>query len=138
MVFAKCKDIEELRIQCKKEYDQYISEKGRDFFFRSNIQTLDEKSDFNQIMEEVVKEHREDSDICMQVYTDFRKISISKENILRELQETQDYLQKLPGEQYWWMKMKEGKEKYLGLLFWAQYVQNNGEKQGLLYTAVHK
>ena len=83
-------------------------------------------------------DHREDADICMQVYTDTREISIPKMDILQELQETEDYLRQLPGENYWWMKMKEEKEKYFGLLFWVQYVQNNGEKQGLLYTAVHK
>lgn len=138
MIFVKCKNIGELRNQCQQEYDQYVSLGGQNFYFRSNIDELVEDSNFEQIIQKLVKDHREDADICMQVYTDTREISMPKVDILQELQETEDYLRQLPGENYWWMKMKEGKEKYFGLLFWVQYVQNNGEKQGLLYTAVHK
>lgn len=138
MIFVKCKNVGELRNQCQQEYDQYVSLGGQNFYFRSNIDELVEDSNFEQIIQKLVKDHREDADICMQVYTDTREISMPKVDILQELQETEDYLRQLPGENYWWMKMKEGKEKYFGLLFWVQYVQNNGEKQGLLYTAVHK
>ena len=138
MIFVKCKNIGDLRNQCQQEYDRYVSLEGQDFYFRSNIQELEEDSNFEQIMQKLVKDHREDADIYMQVYTDYSEISIPKADILRELKETEDVLRQLPGEHYWWMKMKEGEKKYLGLLFWVQYDPNDGQKPALLYTAVHK
>ena len=74
----------------------------------------------------------------MQVYTDFREFSMTKEEVLQELQETEDCLRQQQGEYYWWMKMKEGKEKYQGLMFWVGYLENGGPEQELLYTAVHR
>ena len=138
MIFVKCKNVGELKNQCQQEYDQYVSLGGKDFYFRSNIDELVEDSNFEQIIQKLVKDHREDADICMQVYTDTREISMPKADILQELQETEDYLRQLPGENYWWMKMKEGKEKYFGLLFWVQYAAKDGESPGLLYLAVHQ
>ena len=138
MIFVKCKNVGELKNQCQQEYDQYVSLGGKDFYFRSNIDELVEDSNFEQIIQKLVKDHREDADICMQVYTDTREISIPKMDILQELQETEDYLRQLPGENYWWMKMKEEKEKYFGLLFWVQYALKDGENPGLLYLAVHQ
>lgn len=138
MIFVKCKNVGELKNQCQQEYDQYVSLGGKDFYFRSNIDELVEDSNFEQMIQKLVKDHREDADICMQVYTDTREISIPKMDILQELQETEDYLRQLPGENYWWMKMKEEKEKYFGLLFWVQYASKDGESPGLLYLAVHQ
>lgn len=138
MIFVKCKNVGELRNQCQQEYDQYVSLGGQNFYFRSNIDELVEDSNFEQIIQKLVKDHREDADICMQVYTDTREISMPKADILQELQETEDYLRQLTGENYWWMKMKEGKEKYFGLLFWVQYASKDGESPGLLYLAVHQ
>ena len=138
MIFVKCKNVGELRNQCQQEYDQYVSLGGQNFYFRSNIDELVEDSNFEQIIQKLVKDHREDADICMQVYTDTREISMPKADILQELQETEDHLRQLTGENYWWMKMKEGKEKYFGLLFWVQYASKDGESPGLLYLAVHQ
>ena len=138
MIFVKCKSIEELRQQCKNEYDQYVSTDGQDFYFRSNIPELDEYSGFNQIIRGMIKDNRKDADICVQVYTDFREFSMTKEEVLQELQETEDCLRQQQGEHLWWMKMKEGKEKYQGLMFWVVYIENGGQEQELLYTAVHR
>ena len=58
MIFVKCKNVGELKKQCQQEYDQYVSLGGKDFYFRSNIDELVEDSNFEQMIQKLVKDHR--------------------------------------------------------------------------------
>ena len=138
MVFVKCKNVEDLKEHCRKEYNIYVSEKGDNFFFLSNVETIVEQCDFDLMIEEMLKNHRKNTDICMRVYTDFREISTSKESVLQELRETEEFLRQQPGENYWVIQMKEGKEKYKGLLLWTEYLDKSGQKQEFLYIGEHQ
>ena len=138
MIYAVCKDIEELREQVKKAYKNYDDREGKHFYSNSNIQKVDKNAGFEYVVLNLLQDGREDMDIFLQAYTDMRAYSIGAEAMMKEIRETEEYLMKQEGEKYWWMDIKENKEKYFGILFFVGYLPKDDAKQRMYYIQINQ